>query len=43
MNSTDALEPPYTPNRDPCVGHPADEFTHMGLSVRTDRWRYTVV
>ena len=41
MNSTDALEPPYTPNRDPCVGHPANEFTHMGLSVRTHDYRYT--
>ena len=41
MNSTLAREPPYTPNRDVCVGHPADEFTHMGLSVRTHDWRYS--
>ena len=41
MNSTQAHEPPFTPNRDPCCGHPAAEFTHMGLSVRTVDWRYT--
>ena len=41
MNSTLAREPPYTPNRDPCVGHQAGEFTHMGLSVRTDLYRYS--
>eukprot|EP00038_Savillea_parva_P010432 m.190238 g.190238 ORF g.190238 m.190238 type:complete len:737 (-) comp17994_c0_seq1:155-2365(-) len=41
MNSTMAQKPPYTPNRDPCVGHPPNEFTHMGLSVRTDLYRYS--
>jgi len=40
MNSTDALEPPYLPNRDPCVGVPSNEFTHMGYCVRTLLWRY---
>ena len=41
MNSTKAQIAPYTPNREPCCGHPANEFTHMGLSVRTAAWRYT--
>jgi iduronate 2-sulfatase len=41
QNSTLANEPPYTANRDVCAGHPADEFTHMGLTVRTDDYRYT--
>jgi hypothetical protein len=31
----------YTANRDVCVGHPPNEFTHMGLSVRTDSYRYS--
>ena len=39
MNSTLAAQPPFTPNRDACCGHAACEFTHMGLSVRTDEWR----
>lgn len=41
MNSTLSKEPPYTPNRDVCVSHPPNEFTHMGLSVRTDDYRYS--
>ena len=42
MNSTAAAQPPFTPNRDPCCGHAANQFTHMGLSVRTHSWRYTL-
>jgi iduronate 2-sulfatase len=41
MNSSLAKEPPYTANRDVCAGHPASEFTHMGLSIRTDEYRYS--
>jgi iduronate 2-sulfatase len=41
MNSTMVTQPPYTANRDACAGHPADEFTHMGMTVRTIDYRYT--
>lgn len=41
MNSSVVHEPPYTANRDVCAGHPASEFTHMGLSIRTDEYRYS--
>ena len=36
-----AAEPPFLGTRDPCNGVPANEFTHMGLTMRTDAWRYT--
>ena len=42
MNSTLVNVPPYTANRDACCGHPADEFTHMGLSIRSSEWRYSL-
>eukprot|EP00966_Prymnesium_polylepis_P098884 2290015-Prymnesium_polylepis.1 len=41
LNTSKAQEPPYLGTRDPCVGVPAYEFTHMGYTVRTARWRYT--
>ena len=40
LNSTMGLAPPYLATRDPCTGVPANEFTHMGLAMRTDAWRY---
>lgn len=30
MNSTIAQQPPYLPTRDACIGHNANEVTHMG-------------
>ena len=36
-----AREPPYLGTRDPCNQVPANEFTHMGHSIRTAEWRYT--
>ena len=42
MNSTQQQAPPYLATRDPCVGHPANQVTHMGYSMRTAEWRYTL-
>ena len=41
VNTSMAREPPYLGTRDPCNQVPADEFTHMGHSIRTAEWRYT--
>eukprot|EP00937_MAST-01D_sp_MAST-1D-sp2_P006715 g6715.t1 len=40
MNSTQARDPPFLATRDPCVGHTANQVTHMGYSMRTSQWRY---
>lgn len=40
MNSTTASQPPFLGTRDPCVGHTANQVTHMGYSMRTTDWRY---
>ena len=40
MNSTMAAQAPFLATQDPCVGHPANEVTHMGYSMRTSLWRY---
>ena len=41
MNSTMRLKPPYMGNGDPCTGVPSNQFTHMGYTMRTSKWRYT--
>lgn len=41
LNTSMAKEPPYLGTRDPCIGVPANEFTHMGYTVRTSAWRFT--
>ena len=41
LNTSKASEPPYLGTRDPCIGVPAIEFTHMGYTVRSAAWRYT--
>ena len=42
MNSTAALgAEPFLGSADPCTGVPSNEFTHMGHTLRTVRWRYT--
>ena len=38
-NTSKSKEPPYLGTRDPCIGVPANEFTHMGYSLRTADWR----
>jgi hypothetical protein len=40
MNSTMVSKPPFLATQDPCVGHPANQLTHMGYSMRTSDWRY---
>lgn len=40
MNSTMAKTPPFLAAEDPCVGHTANQITHMGYSMRTAEWRY---
>jgi iduronate 2-sulfatase len=40
MNSTQAQTAPFLATRDPCVGHTANQVTHMGYSMRTSDWRY---
>ena len=42
MNSSAALAAePFLGSGDPCTQMPANEFTHMGRTLRTARWRYT--
>lgn len=41
LNTSMSKEPPFLGTRDPCVGVPANEFTHMGYSVRVAAWRFT--
>mmetsp|Transcript_78508 Transcript_78508/g.156037 ORF Transcript_78508/g.156037 Transcript_78508/m.156037 type:complete len:218 (-) Transcript_78508:133-786(-) len=41
LNTSKSHEPPYLGTRDPCIGVPAREFTHMGYTMRTADWRYT--
>jgi arylsulfatase A-like enzyme len=37
MNSTQATQPPFLATRDPCVGHTANQVTHMGYSNAHER------
>jgi hypothetical protein len=43
LNTSKALEPPYLGTRDPCIGVPATQFTHMCVHRHVARLEHAIL